>query len=347
MGGHSLAGGYGFTSFTWGYLLDRIASMRLVKPDGSIITVSSSQHSDLFYALRGAGQNNFGIVTSFTYKLETAPSQIVNFAQTFASDADCVKVILVVQGITERAGEEGWSKLLGGQVLLEGEKGSPGASCTFSGMFLGPEADYLEAIGPLMSALKNEGVVPAQVKQKAFNSWLEALKDIMGSLEVTGFEPEPYYAKSLITPMSIRYNESSAAALMAALKPIAKYGPSVSLDLLGPNSYSNGVPANSTAFVHRDALWVSQYYAYLYPKTNAGGKQDTIQAAFARVVKTAKAVDPLAKWGGYYNYVDARLLTQDWGKFYWGSEVGRLQSMKKAVDPQNIFDFPMAINRAR
>ncbi|KAJ7721598.1 hypothetical protein B0H16DRAFT_1677853 [Mycena metata] len=58
----ALGGGISALSGLCGYTSDSIVSARVVTSSGSMITVSSSSHPDLFWALRGAGQF-FGIVT--------------------------------------------------------------------------------------------------------------------------------------------------------------------------------------------------------------------------------------------------------------------------------------------
>ncbi|OTB15810.1 hypothetical protein K445DRAFT_317456 [Daldinia sp. EC12] len=67
VGGASLGGGHGRLQGKYGLIVDAIVSMRVALWDGSIIEVSATKNSDLFWAMRGAG-HNFGIVLSFTYK---------------------------------------------------------------------------------------------------------------------------------------------------------------------------------------------------------------------------------------------------------------------------------------
>ncbi|KAJ7046172.1 hypothetical protein C8F04DRAFT_1322856 [Mycena alexandri] len=44
-----------------------VTAYELVKPNGKIVTVTAASDPDLFFALKGGG-NNFGIVTEFTLK---------------------------------------------------------------------------------------------------------------------------------------------------------------------------------------------------------------------------------------------------------------------------------------
>ncbi|KAL9012906.1 MAG: hypothetical protein Q9173_002371, partial [Seirophora scorigena] len=55
-----------------GLMADSFIEMDIVTADGSEITVSESSHPDLFWAMRGAGQN-FGIVTKFRYRIMDYP----------------------------------------------------------------------------------------------------------------------------------------------------------------------------------------------------------------------------------------------------------------------------------
>ena len=64
----ALGGGHGFLQGYHGLLSDQILSVRLVLANGTAITVSSTSHPDLFWALQGAG-HNFGVVVSFEWKI--------------------------------------------------------------------------------------------------------------------------------------------------------------------------------------------------------------------------------------------------------------------------------------
>jgi FAD/FMN-containing dehydrogenase len=64
--GFLLGGGHSVLSRSLGIASDSLLSMRVVTASGDLLTVSDTQHSDLFWALRGAGHNNFGVVVVHT-----------------------------------------------------------------------------------------------------------------------------------------------------------------------------------------------------------------------------------------------------------------------------------------
>ena len=67
IGGLTLGGGYGYLTGQYGLAIDNLLEVELVLADGSVVTASESQNSDIFWAARGAGRN-FGVAVSFTYQ---------------------------------------------------------------------------------------------------------------------------------------------------------------------------------------------------------------------------------------------------------------------------------------
>jgi FAD/FMN-containing dehydrogenase len=65
---YTLGGGLGWLMAKHGLAADNLVAVELVTAEGDILHVDAAAHPDLFWALRGGG-GNFGIATSFTYRL--------------------------------------------------------------------------------------------------------------------------------------------------------------------------------------------------------------------------------------------------------------------------------------
>jgi len=72
IGGHATMGGLGPASRMWGSAMDHVVEVEVVLADGSVVTASTNENVDVFWAMKGAG-SSFGIVTNFKFKTHPAP----------------------------------------------------------------------------------------------------------------------------------------------------------------------------------------------------------------------------------------------------------------------------------
>ena len=107
----------------------------------------------------------------------------------------------------------------------------------------------------------------------------------------------------------------------------------------GKNAYISNQPLNSTAYAHRDKLFLYEFYdrAFFgsYPADGLGflnGWVDSITNALNS-----------SQWGMYINYADPTLNRTYAQEVYWRQNVPRLQTIKAALDPDEVFYFPQAI----
>src|SRR4029434_5068827 len=88
--GLTLSGGHGYLARKYGLTIDNLLEADVVLADGSFVTASEGQNSDLFWALRGGG-GKCAVVTSFLYRLHPVTSV---FAGPIAWDQQHARTIM-------------------------------------------------------------------------------------------------------------------------------------------------------------------------------------------------------------------------------------------------------------
>ncbi|CEH16215.1 6-hydroxy-d-nicotine oxidase [Ceraceosorus bombacis] len=357
-GGHSLGGGWGFSSRKWGWLLDHIVEMEVATLDGKVKKVnaqSTGDDADLWWALRGAGASNFGVVTTFTYALEDAPTNVINHSRTYANNKDCAQALLAFQDLgAKTVANGGLPAEFGAELLLYGEGSGSDGACTISGQYLSGPKHYQNASLILDNAISKRGVKPSKTSAPAFSgsqdgdnsAWLQALKNLMGDLQQAP-AADPYYAKSLLDDGNVRFNPASAKAIIDKLQSYVggEEGNSISFDLNGPASKTNAPLSSASAFdTNRGSLFFNQFYSYGVPGPDNPKGQQSLYTKFDILVDTVKNAAPNANWRAYSNYVDFRL--KDWGRAYYGSSLDRLKSIKARLDPNSVFDYQQSLAHA-
>ncbi|KAJ0426777.1 hypothetical protein BJY00DRAFT_270980 [Aspergillus carlsbadensis] len=73
--GATLGGGFGWLTGEYGLIVDNLVKVRVVLADGSILDASEESYTDLFWALRGAGQA-FGVVTELVFQAYDVPEKV-------------------------------------------------------------------------------------------------------------------------------------------------------------------------------------------------------------------------------------------------------------------------------
>ncbi|MBK1869447.1 FAD-binding oxidoreductase [Aestuariivirga sp. YIM B02566] len=86
LSGYLLGGGFGWNSGAWGVACHNVESVEVVLADGSLVTASVAENTDIFWAARGAGPEFFGVVVAYRLRLHPLPQAIRTSLWTYRPD---------------------------------------------------------------------------------------------------------------------------------------------------------------------------------------------------------------------------------------------------------------------
>ncbi len=150
VGGLTLGGGYGWVRRKFGLSCDNVVEAQVVCADGEVRTASADCNPDLYWALRGGG-GNFGVVTSFTFRLH-AHGPIVAFAGVMYDAAELPSVVRGWRDYCLGAPREVTSATV--SFTFPADPHMPPvihdrALCIVGGMYVGDVGDGMAALQPL------------------------------------------------------------------------------------------------------------------------------------------------------------------------------------------------------
>ncbi|MEV6235291.1 FAD-binding oxidoreductase [Lentzea sp. NPDC051838] len=301
--GLTLGGGIGVLSRKYGLTCDHLVSATVVTADGRVLTASAQQEPDLFWALRGGGGGNFGIVTEFVFTTVPAPNVTV-FSLQYNAGATADVLGAWQTWIADAPGEL-WSNLV--------VRGGAQPTCRVGGCFIGSVGD-LAALVSGLPAPANRFIQP--------QSYAESVQYFAGS----GIEHESFVASSRIVREPIA-DPARAVALMNGQSDESY------LIFDGLRGAVAAVANDATAFPHRTALASAQ----IYFKTPPESAPSTAEA----MGRVRDGLGDLVGETGYVNYIDPKL--PNWAQAYYSGNLPRLKEVAAKYDPDRVFAFAQGI----
>jgi FAD/FMN-containing dehydrogenase len=330
--GLTLGGGIGVFARAYGLTCDQVQTVQIVTADGTVHRCEPGQDEDLYWACRGGGGGNFGVVTSFGFKARPIPGSITLFTLEWPWAAAGTVLDSWLRWIPT-APDELWANC---QLYSSGVAG--GGLVKVTGVYVGSVGGCSAALSPLTTAV-GEATTSRFVGPEDYLTATMIEAGCEGKSVAQCAEPvqSPFAAKSSYVsgalPEGAVHTIVSALASLPTLLPGA--GGGVVFD--GYGGAVNQVAAGDTAFVHRAAVSCAQY-SITYP--GAPPSQSQRSAAAEWLDHLQQAFEPVSQ-GSYQNYIDPTLT--DWQQAYYGSNLPRLQQVKRKYDPDDMFHFAQSI----
>ncbi|HYD29320.1 MAG TPA: FAD-binding oxidoreductase [Azospirillaceae bacterium] len=322
--GLTLGGGFGWLSRKYGLSIDHLISADMVTAEGKLVLASESENPDLFWGLRGGG-GNFGVVTSFEFRLHEVGPEVLAGMMFFPFDR-APELLRRYRDVAAGAPEE-----LSCWVVMRQAPPLP---------FL-PESVHGKEIlvFPMCYAGDIEAGRKAIEPLKAFG---DPIADIIGPMPFTAFQAA---FDPLLMPGARNYWKSHDFNVLT--DEVIDLSVDFTSRLPTPDceifiGHLGGavkrVPADAMAYPHRDVEFVMNVH------TRWGeAAMDEPCTKWAREFFDATA--PYATGGVYVNFLNQE--GEDRVRAAYGANYGRLVELKNKYDPKNLFRMNQNIRPTR
>jgi FAD/FMN-containing dehydrogenase len=314
--GVTLGGGIGRLTHPMGLACDHLVGLEMVVPSGKqgaeVLQVDEHHHADLLWACRGGGGGNFGIATSFTFKIRPLSTVTIYEATWGAADWEHLRELLSVwQELAPDADDR-----LGSVFFANSQQDGTIES---NGFFIGAEEARLrQLLQPLLAI----GTPTVTIQTLPYlEAWLHfALPN----------EP-PHNDKF----SSVFVYDSLPPTAIETVHGFLTDAPQPECNIwcLNWGGVMRRMPTDATAFFHRRARY---YIEWDSPWTTTTEEQQAI----TWIERFRVALQPYVK-GSYVNVPD--LAIHDYGTTYYGDNFARLREVKRKYDPENVFHFEQSI----
>lgn len=303
--GLTLGGGVGWLNGKHGLACDNLLGADVVTADGQLLTVSADEHDDLFWAIRG-GSGNFGVVTSFTYRLhEVGPVLAGGVSYPFERARGALRFYHEFASTCP-------DELTTIGSLWTGDDGQPGVS--IGACYVGDLDAGQHAVRPLLEFGPPLG---GEIQPMAYCA-------LQSGSDASFPDGRQHYWKSAWL------TDLSEGAIEMMLQFLAtKPSPLTGISLQQVHGAAARVDPVATAFAHRggnqyDFLILSQWDDPADSERNIRWARDCFDA-----------MQPYLERGVYVN--DLGDEGEDRVRAAYGANYDRLASIKQKYDPTNLF----------
>ncbi|MBO6211885.1 FAD-binding oxidoreductase [Algoriella sp.] len=308
IGGLTLGGGYGFFSRKYGLTCDQLYRVKMIDYKGN--TIDSDQDPDLLWACKGGGNGNFGVITELYFKTYTAPQSFSGYRLKF-SNLTTEKFISVIKlwfKSTQNLPKEAFSAfVLNGKFLTI--------------LFTNYEANQINFEKKFTELIAQAN----EYKPMKNRNLAAALKNYYGI-------KTPIYFKNASAGLYDGIEDIENGLTKLFEKVTATRGTIYQINTLGGKI--NEVKTSDSAYPHRDINYLSELQTY-WDSPKEEGK---FLKAFEEIQQLLRDLGNIKQ---YRNYPDINF--PEANSAYFGTNLARLQQLKKKYDPQNIFDYPQVI----
>lgn len=313
-----LGGGWGYSTRLFGLSCDTLIELELVNYNGEILTVNEKENEDLFWACRGAGGGNFGVVISMKFALpkKIEMATLINGDFNNCDIDEAVELISTWQEMYKNL-----DKRFNGKLSIYNSKEN-GKGVKFTALLYGDKKEANEVLEPLKKASTN------LLLKMEYGTVLEANRKIQDS------HPDYESYKSSGRFVYKEYSKNEIKELINLIEDRAEGAIYTAITFYGLGGAVLDFKNDKTAFNYRDAKFIMGFQSVWEEAKYAPLNKRWFLDKFSYIKNITK--------GSFINFPLLEL--ENYKEEYFGENLSKLKKIKSKYDPLNIFKFPQGID---
>ena len=307
MAGYTLGGGIGFLTRNFGMSCDNLVEARVLLANGKMVLANKNKNSDLYFAIRGAGNGNYGIITSMTMKAHKV--DVVSYYNIVYSNEQLTELMKLWQSLLPTFSSKFETKV---------EAFNGGGNVSLTGIYLGS----LNTLNRILEPFLNLDYISKTIERKKYI-------DVASIYSASGrwynyMKPHSCYMKVAIP--------ESGLQILQKYMSLGSGRDFLEIDAMG--AAVDKYTPRDTAFVHREVLY------WMLINVHA----DTLPEFKESVAWGDKLFRNIFEYSNkqcYQNMFDDDLKYPL--KNYYDENLDKLMKIKSKYDPENIFSYEQSI----
>lgn len=315
--GFALGGGWGYSGRLLGLCCDRVTEIELINHEGECIIASEKEYSDLFWALKGSGGGQFGVVVSMTFRLPEKRSEATLLRLEYAG------VIREEQIQMWQLWQEQIKKLpmtVNFKLSFYHSK-EKGMGMLLIGIYYGTTEEAYEILAPFIQLGGKLQVMVQSMSVLEVNRWIQNAHPDYEHYKSSGRFVKEKFSKDQIDTLLNSINERAEGAIYTAL---SCYG-------MGGKMLDE--PGCGAAFNHRDSLYILGFQSVWEDNQYSLANRNWFTQHFDTIRKMTQ--------GSFVNFPAKEV--QNYRAAYYGKHSKLLVEIREKYDPNKVFTFEQGL----
>lgn len=349
--GFTLGGGLGPFTRSFGMGIDSLLEATIVTADGKVVTVGEkddpkSKNGELFWALRGGGGGNFGVVVSMKSRVEKLRSkEVVAGRHTWYPESDAKSITEFINTMknfyttnwpTEITIDSSW--------LCELDQTKTPLGARFLVYYNGKKPEFDKLMDKSLPAGLSKQLKRRSMEEKSSRFLYETLVAQWSEEAKRSLPTNKSYSvySSFVLNNDQKTIESATSIIKSEMEAFRKKFKGekglLQVTFIHSGGKASTPKSDDTAFPWREGT----YHAYIFIEWFEKWLQVEM-TGFCKKFAARLRPFSLSKRAAFINFPDRTFESKTYGRAYYGANYAKLQRVKEAWDKDNYFNFSQSI----